>query len=105
MNAGALCRLLRALMREPLTLHQLVNETGLHYITVRRYVNTMHAQHLVRVARTAPDSSGRKGMVSAYAFGPGADLRPRTDPSTRAQAQREALIDPSIIARKKRHVG
>lgn len=87
-NAMAYAHLIKAMMPGDLTMHELAEETGLHYQTVRDYVNAMHKAGVAHITRFDPDSRGRH-TVKIFQLGEGKDAkRIRMTQAERQQAHR-----------------
>jgi hypothetical protein len=71
-NADAFARLVELLGERPRTFATLSELTGLHYTTVRDYVNALHRRRQVHIASWAKDTRGRN-CVRMYALGFGKD--------------------------------
>lgn len=87
-NALSLGQLVRALSGEPMTFGELAEETGLHYHTVREWVNAMHDAGAVFVAAWEADVRGRHNSPMWQL---GVDKRDVRKPKLTA-AQRQARV-------------
>lgn len=58
-NAMSYAKLLRELHDGPFSFAELAQNTGLHYHTVRDYVNALHRERLVHIALWEKDKLGR----------------------------------------------
>jgi predicted ArsR family transcriptional regulator len=74
-NALAFAKLIRCLQLNPSTLYEMAEESGLHYITVRRYMYALHQENAVHVSGWEKDSRGRDA-IKVFKFGAGKD-KPR----------------------------
>lgn len=84
---GALtyAKLVRELVEGPWTFIDMATNTGLHYHTVREYVNALHKEGLIHIAGWEKDRWGRD-CKPLWVFGAGRD-KPR---AKLTQAQRQA---------------
>jgi hypothetical protein len=65
---------IRAIEDCPTTLRDLADETGLHYATVKDYVNALHKEKLVRVVAWEKDAHGRDA-ARVFGWGTGPDKK------------------------------
>jgi hypothetical protein len=74
----------------PASCEELVDHTGLHAMTVSRYVRAMHAERIAHIVAWLPDTLGRDASP-VFAFGPGADKRKRrmTDAQRSARSRQK----------------
>jgi hypothetical protein len=86
-NADAFARLIEAVAERPRSYKTLAEETGLHYTTVRDYINALHRRQQVHVAAMAADSQGRL-RVPMWLLGFGKDVKP-TKSKTATERKRE----------------
>lgn len=89
-NAMSLGHLVRALSCEPMSYAELAEETGLHYHTVREWVNAMHQVHAVHVAAWATDTRGRH---NSPLWQLGVDKRDARKPTLTAAQRQQRLRD------------
>lgn len=89
-NADAYARLIGFLSEDrPRSYVDLADLTGLHYVTVRDYVNALRKHRQVRVAAWARDTRNQF-RVPLFILGAGPDAaRPRMTPAQRQQALRD----------------
>lgn len=82
-NAMSQAHLIRALLVGDMTLSELAEETGLHYVTVREYCSALHKAGAAHIARWEPDARGRH-IIKVYRLGQGKDaVRPKMTQSER----------------------
>lgn len=82
-NAMSQAHLIRALLVGDMTLSELAEETGLHYVTVREYCSALHKAGAAHIARWEPDARGRH-IIKVYRLGQGKDAtRPKMTQSER----------------------
>ena len=73
------------------TIHEVADHTGLHYVTVRRYVKALHREKALHIDAWDKDSWGRDA-IKIYAFGPGSDAkRTKIKPALRAKRYRAKI--------------
>ncbi len=88
-NALSLALLVKALLDGPHNQHELAAETGLHVITIRRYVKAMEQVKALHICAWDRDPNGR-AIVPVYKMGPGKKApRVKMTPAQR-QAKRRA---------------
>lgn len=73
-NAMSYAKLVKELHDGPYSFAELAENIGLHYHTVRDYVNAMHREGLVHIVSWDKDSYGRD-CKPLWTFGPGKDKR------------------------------
>jgi hypothetical protein len=73
-NAVALAKLLAALRDGPCTYWELHDATGLHYNTLRNYINAMRREKLLYVCEWEKDRFNRD-MLAVFAWGDGKDKK------------------------------
>ncbi len=73
-NAMSYAKLLRELHDGPFSFQELADNTGLHYHTVREYVNALHREHLVHIALWEKDRLGRD-CKPLWAYGQSRDKK------------------------------
>lgn len=75
-KVGALtyAKLIRELMEGPWSFVEMATNTGLHYHTVREYVNALHREGLVHIAGWDKDMLGRD-CKPLWNFGQGRDKK------------------------------
>lgn len=95
-NAMALGHLMRALTEEPRTITELAELTGLHYHTVREWVNALHDQGVVFIAGYEKDRRDRDN-APLWLFG--VDKRDAKKSKLTA-AERQARVRARIKAAK-----
>lgn len=88
-NAMSQAHLIRALLVGDMTLAELAEETGLHYVTVREYCSALHKAGAAHIARWEPDVRGRH-CIKVYRLGPGEDAARPKIPQIERQAQLRA---------------
>jgi len=72
----------------PASYEELVEHTGLHAMTVSRYVRAMRTEGIAHVQAWLPDARGRDA-VPVFAFGPGKDKpRAKMTPAQRSARSR-----------------
>jgi transcription initiation factor IIE alpha subunit len=93
-NAMSIALMIRALIDDEVTQHDLSALTGLHVVTIRRYVKAMERAGAVHVCSWDEDRRGRR-VVPVYKIGPGKTAaRVRMDRKiirARYKAKQEAL--------------
>lgn len=68
LNALTFAKLTRALMEGDMTLAELAEETGLHYVSVLRYCRTLRAEGAIYIADWRPDKRGTP-IMKVYKIG------------------------------------
>lgn len=87
-NALSYAKLLRELHEGPFSFQELADNTGLHYHTVRDYVNALHRERLVHIFAWDKDSYGRD-CKPLWIYGQGRDKkRERMTQAERQQRHR-----------------
>lgn len=82
-NALSFAKLVRCLTDGPSRIQDVADETGLHYVTARRYLKALHREHVIHISGWENDSRGRANQV-VYAMGDKADAkRPRLSDAER----------------------
>lgn len=61
-NCLSFSKLMRALMDGDMTLQELADETGLHYVSVLRYCRALRAEGVLYVADWRPDARGNLSL-------------------------------------------
>jgi hypothetical protein len=84
-NALSYALLIKALRQGDMTLAELAEETGLHYLTVALYTRALHKIGEIHIIDWASDPLGRKSS-KIYKLGPGRDAK--RQPLTQVQRQR-----------------
>ena len=98
-NATAYAWLIKALRRGDMTLAELAEETGLHYLTVALYTRALHKVGAIHIADWAPDPLGRMAL-KVYKLGPGRDAKRRAlSPAERSQRRRDKQAALNVIHR------
>lgn len=88
LNAVSIAKLIKAMQEEAVTVHELVEVTGLCLFTVRHYVLTMHREQVCHIKHWEQDSRGRF-TTPAYTLGAGKDAKkPKVSESERAKKYR-----------------
>jgi len=59
-NASALARMVKTLMDDEVSSHELAERTGLSYITVLRYIAALHKEKVVHIVEYRRDRLGRQ---------------------------------------------
>lgn len=77
--------MMRALMDGPSSVPEIAYETGISYVTVRRYVRALRDRRVIHIAAWDVDARGRR-TLAAYSFGDRHDA-PRPPRATAAQRQ------------------
>lgn len=86
-NAIAVSHLIAVLVDGGRTFREISQETGLHYVTVGRFVRALHNRKVVHIEGWK--KVNRRGSQSAiWAFGRGVDAK-RIPPKSTAERQRE----------------
>lgn len=87
-NALSYAKLLRELHEGPYSFAELAENTGLHYHTIRDYVNALHRERLVHIFAWDKDSYGRD-CKPLWIYGQGRDKkRERMTQAERQQRHR-----------------
>jgi hypothetical protein len=84
-NADAYARLVAAVAERPRSYKTIAEETGLHYTTVRDYINALHRHKQVHIAGWEKDVRGQR-RVPLFLLGFGIDAAPER--MTMAERQR-----------------
>jgi predicted ArsR family transcriptional regulator len=71
-NQDMYARLLKMLLDDPITAHELAEETGMHIITAQSLMRTMKKHHVVHVCAWEADRLGRD-VTPVYKLGGGKD--------------------------------
>lgn len=88
MHPAALAQLVLALQQGPHSAHELVELTGLHYVTVLHYLRSLHRAKAAHIAAWDPDHLGRH-QIKLFALGEGKDAaRPSMTAAERMRASR-----------------
>lgn len=66
--------LIKAAQRGELTLAELAEESGLHYVTVCEFMRAAHREKLVHICAWEPDTRGRY-LIRIYKWGEGRDIK------------------------------
>lgn len=74
-NQDAYARVLKMLLADPVTAHDIVQEVGLHLITAQSMFRTFRKHKVVHICAWEPDSMGRDA-IPVYKLGKGKD-KPR----------------------------
>lgn len=88
-NHSTYARALKMLLDDPVTAHEIAEETGLHIVTAQHLMRTLKQHRIVRVVAWEKDRLGRDA-IPVYGLGEGRD-RPRhkVSPAVRAQRYRD----------------
>ena len=99
MNAVLTIRVIKLLFYNEMTAHDVAEETGLHLVTVSRYIREMHKQKMAHIVAWEKDSKGRD-VTAVWKFGRGAD-KPRSviSAAERQRAYKQRLKQKEIIQR------
>lgn len=95
-KVGALsyAKLIKAMMDRPCSINELVDETGLHYLTVAQYCVALHNEGAIHISMWEKDSRGRDA-IKVYRLGEGRDAKRQrmsgAERQARARAKRSAL--------------
>jgi hypothetical protein len=81
LNHDAFGRILQELIEGPCTVAELVDITGLHFITMQRLTHTLYKMKVIHVAAWEKDCKNR-WSIRAYALGHGKD-KPKPKPTPR----------------------
>lgn len=106
---GALsyANLIKALMAGELTVRELAEETGLHYLTVCYYTRALHKVGAVHIVRWDEDACGRR-TAKVFQLGAGKDAKrvKQTDAQRQAslRARKYAAKQLAVLAGKGRWV-
>jgi len=90
-NAMSYAILIRALMHGDLSMVDLAEETGLHYVTVREYCKELHKARAVHIARFEPDNRGRH-TIKIYKLGVARDATAPRMSAAERQARRRSVV-------------
>lgn len=97
LNAVSIAKLIKAMQEEAVTVHELVEVTGLCLFTVRHYVLTLHREQACHIKHWEQDSRGRF-TTPAYTLGVGKDAkRPKMSESERAKRYRAKLAHAALL--------
>ena len=92
-------QLIKALRYGDMTLYELAEETGLHYLTVALYTRELYQAKQIHIARWENDTLGRSA-VKIYKLGPGKDAPRRVlTPAQRQQTRRDRVKAIEMIQR------
>lgn len=87
-NADAFARLIAAVAERPRSYKTIGEESGLHYTTVRDYINALHKHKQVHIAGWEKDARGIS-TIPLFLLGFGIDVPPpKMDAATRKRLQR-----------------
>ena len=90
-NAISLSKLVAALVAGPCTYAELEEETGLHVVTLRRYVKAFRREGLLHIGGWEKDPRGRD-QIAIFKWGSGSDKRrSKITGAERARRYRENL--------------
>lgn len=89
LNAIAFAKIIDAMQTASCTYYELVETSGLSYITVMRYVIAMHKEGVIHITGYEPDSLGRSARA-AYALGRGTDAKRSPRSTMERSAERSA---------------
>jgi len=90
-NAMSYALLIKSLMHGDLTMTELTEETGLHYVTVREYCKELHKVGAIHINRYEPDACGRH-TIKVYKLGEARDAKRPKMTGAERQARRRALL-------------
>ena len=90
-NAISFAMLIKALRIGNVSLTDLVEKTGLHYLTVAYYIKTIHNAGEVHVSSRRIDTLGRNA-VKLYTLGPGIDAKSTALSARERQRRRRARV-------------
>lgn len=97
-NALSFAKLVKAIIEDDLTVQQLVDDTGLHYVTVQRYMRALHREGVIHICGWEKDSRGRDA-IRVYRFGPGRDAKRKRKPgAVRAKEYRSKMRIRKVFA-------
>lgn len=104
LNAVAFSLLVELLMEGDYTAPELIEETGLHYLTVYEYLKAMRKRGLLHIVRWDNDSYGRCSL-RVYKLGRGKDAsKPTISKSEKCrryrQRRKEAALLGILVARE-----
>jgi predicted ArsR family transcriptional regulator len=86
-NSLLYARMIKMLMDESgQSVHDIVDELGLHYVTVQRYLRDLHQEEAVHIKAWQKDARGRDA-IKVYALGPGRDARRKKLTTAERQAR------------------
>lgn len=89
LNHSTCARVMRMLLDDPVTAHEVVAETGLHVVTAQEFLRTLKRHGVVHIAAWEPDRLGRDA-TPVYKLGAGRDVPRRKLPGAeRARRYRE----------------
>jgi hypothetical protein len=99
MNAILTIRVIKLLFYNEMTAHDIAEETGLHLVTVSRYVREMHKQKMAHIVGWEKDVKGRDA-TAVWKFGYGRD-KPRAVVSAaeRQRTYKQRLAQKEMIQR------
>jgi hypothetical protein len=101
-NALSYALLIKALRQGDMTLAELAEETGLHYLTVALYTRALHKVGEVHISGWAPDLLGRLSS-KLYKLGPGRDAK--RQPLTQGERQQRRRDKRRAVALIQRTAG
>ena len=90
-NAMSFALLIKALRIGNVSLTDLVEKTGLHYLTVAHYIRTIRNAGEVHVSSRRIDALGRNA-VKLYTLGPGIDAKSTALSARERQRRRRARV-------------
>lgn len=105
-NAFHFAKLIKELRDGPYSYQEMAEHTGLHYTTVREYVNALRKEREVHIACWDKDSRGRDNTAQ-WLLGPGVDKKRRAmthvERSARYRLKRKAMARLHIFTPKGDH--
>ena len=99
MNAILTIRVIKLLYYNEMTAHDVAEETGLHLVTVSRYIREMHKQKMAHIVGWEKDVKGRDA-TAVWKFGRGMDKpRARATAAERQRTYKQRLAQKEMIQR------
>ena len=96
-------KLLKMLLQEPITAHDVVEELGLHIVNVQGFMRTLKKHKVVRICAWEADRLGRD-CTPVYKLGKGRDKprrqTPRAEISRRYREKKKMLALTNIVSFK-----
>ncbi len=91
-SARTFAAIIRLMMEDEWSKSRLTERSGLHHVTVSRYVNALHNERVIRISSWQRPARGLGGLVPFYSFNdedqPDA-RKPAKTAKTQAEASRE----------------
>ena len=98
-NAIAYAQLIKCLRHGDMSIEEIANETGLHYVTVCDYCVALYRAGEIHISRWEKDKRGRDG-IKIYKLGPGKDARrSKLTPAQRQARVRDKKAAASLLQR------